>query len=134
MSLETQCRQKENELVSKEAGLSSVKEKLKQVKLAQDEIAVLKEIVKKKNKQLDNLEYTEIRYWNGENRQKFERIHYNDSCIQAKIFYKKLDELHDNLIDTERKLNDEKYHFCIVIEELHDAINWLCSEIRKTFN
>ncbi len=134
MLLEMQCRKKESQLSSKESSLSSVTEKLEQVRAAQEKIKFIKAMVLKKNKKLNNLDYTQCHYWDGENREKFEHKLHTNSCVSAKEFYNRVDDLYDDLINTERRLIDEKNNLCIVIEQLHDGINWICPEIKKANN
>ncbi|MFI3201050.1 MAG: hypothetical protein R3Y54_05925 [Eubacteriales bacterium] len=132
--LYAQRSQKESELGVVNNQLLQVEEKLEQVARAKAKIAILKESAKIIEYALKELDYEYAYNWYGNRQSHYAYDKYNPTYQEAKRYYELLDELADELVDTERRLNSEKEQYNFLMKQLQDAIAWIIGEIEKAFN
>lgn len=133
-SLYVQRSQKENEMSAANTTVYTIEEKLAEIMKGKQEIAQLKDQAIVLRNQFSMLKHEQHYDWFGNNQVTFAITHYGSSHSAAAEYYNALDDLADQLVEEERRLNDERYQYCILIERLHDSIAWITSEIQKAFN
>jgi len=126
--------QKYSQIQTNKANLSSVDTQLSDVQSAKEKIKEHKDSAKEIYNTFKKLPYNDKSNWKGTNRNNFKECNFQRSKEDFEHYIDGLDDMLDALVDKEKKLIDEKNDYCIIIEQLNDAWNWLTGQIEKLVN